>query len=478
MMLRIDSMLNVREMSKDNIQIDNLYTEGEQWVQNLGEKTVHAKRMGGKFRLLKWFGTLVWLPFFIGPYITWNGQQAILFDIEKRQYHLFDVTIFPQDLWMLTMVLLFLAILLAAMTTVLGRVFCGYFCFQTVWTDMFTKVEEFFEGPPVKRRKLEVAPWDLTKIRIKISKHVVWLAIAFLSGVTWMLYFGVSWSDYFDGSASSTTLSITAAISLGAYTFAGHMREQTCLWICPYARIQGAMVDKQTIMPTYDHYRGEQRGKLSKGQYTQGQGDCIDCHQCVAVCPTGVDIRKGQEYGCITCGLCIDACDSVMTKVGKATGLIRYTSLDEMKFNKPFVALYKRPRVIVYSTILVLALSVLGAGLFSLAPMDLKVLHDRQPLFVQLSDGSIRNKYELKIMNKTHGSILVDVNFKSEIAHLTSQRQHRNITISSGNVKSVYVYLKAFERDVGDNSAVVFVVTGKGTMLEYESSFFTPKSMR
>ena len=167
-----------------------------------------------------------------------------------------------------------------------------------------------------------------------------------------------------------------------------------------------------------------------------------------------------------------------MTKVGKATGLIRYTSLDEMKFNKPFVALYKRPRVIVYSTILVLALSVLGAGLFSLAPMDLKVLHDRQPLFVQLSDGSIRNKYELKIMNKTHQAILVDIDFKSKITHLTSQRQHRNITISSGNVKSVYVYLKAFERDVGDNSAVVFVVTGKGTMLEYESSFFTPKSMR
>ena len=465
-------------MNKDNIQIENLYTEGEQWAQNLGEKTVHAKRMGGKFRLLKWFGTLVWLPFFIGPYITWNGRQAVLFDIEKRQYHLFDVTIFPQDLWMLTMVLLFLAIFLAAITTVLGRVFCGYFCFQTVWTDMFTKVEEFFEGPPAKRRKLDVEPWGMTKARIKISKHTVWLAIAFLSGVTWMLYFGVTWADYFEGSISNMTLGITAFISLGAYTFAGHMREQTCLWICPYARIQGAMVDKQTIMPTYDHYRGEQRGKLIKGEFAQDQGDCIDCHQCVAVCPTGVDIRKGQEYGCITCGLCIDACDSVMTKVGKATGLIRYTSLDEMKFNKPVVALYKRPRVILYSSILVLSLSVLATNLVGLASMDLKVLHDRLPLFIQLSDGSIRNKYEIKIMNKTHESILVNIDFKSKITNLTSQKQHRNINIPSGNVKSVYVYLKAFERDVGDHSEVVFVVNSKDTALEYKSTFFTPRSIR
>jgi cytochrome c oxidase accessory protein FixG len=465
-------------MSQDSIQVDNLYEEGEQWVQNLGEKTVHAKRMKGKFRLIKWLGTLVWLPFFIGPYVSWNGRQAILFDIEKRQYHLFDITIFPQDLWMLTMVLLFLAILLAAMTTVLGRVFCGYFCFQTVWTDMFTKVEEYFEGAPTKRRKLEVAPWDLTKIRIKISKHVVWLAIAFLSGVTWMLYFGVSWFDYFDGSASGTTLTITAVISLGAYTFAGHMREQTCLWVCPYARIQGAMVDKQTIMPTYDYYRGEDRAKLKKGQYVEGQGDCIDCHQCVAVCPTGVDIRRGQEYGCITCGLCIDACDSVMDKVGKPKGLIRYASLDELEFSKNFVALYKRPRVIVYSAILLMALSTLSYGLFNIAPMDLKVLHDRQPLFVQLSDGSIRNKYELKIMNKTDQPMLVDVNFKSAIGNLKSKKEIKSVTIPSGNVKSIYVYLIAFESDVVDDNDVVFTASSDDVTLKYQSSFFTPKSMR
>lgn len=465
-------------MSQKNNQVDSLYEEGEQWVQNLGEKTVHAKRMKGKFRNIKWLAIAVWSPFFFGPYVTWNGDQAILFDMEKRQYHLFDITIFPQDLWMLTMILLFLAILLAAMTTVLGRVFCGYFCFQTIWTDIFTFVENKLEGPPAKRRKLEKAPWSFTKIRIKVSKHIIWLAIATLSGVTWMLYFGVSWADYFDGSISSTTFNITAAISLGAYTFAGHMREQACLWICPYARIQGAMVDKQTIMPTYDHYRGEQRGKLKKGQYAEGQGDCIDCHQCVAVCPTGVDIRQGQEYGCITCGLCIDACDSVMIKVNKPTGLIRYTSLDEMKFNKPLKAIYKRPRVIVYSTILLVALSILTYGIFTLAPMELKVLHDRQPLFVQLSNGAYRNKYELKVMNKTDKPMLVDISFESEIDNLKPIKELTSVEIPTGNVKSIYVYLKAFEKDVGDNNDVIFSVISDSASLKYKSSFFTPKSVR
>ncbi len=465
-------------MAKDKIQVENLYDEGEQWVQNLGEKTVHAKRMGGKFRNFKWLAIAVWSPFFFGPYVTWNGKQAILFDVENRQYHLFDITIFPQDIWMLTMVLLFLAILLAAMTAVAGRVFCGYFCFQTIWTDIFTFIEEKVEGAPAKRRKLENAPWNFTKIRIKFTKHLIWIAIALFSGITWMLYFGVEWNDYFTWNLTPITIGITIFISLGAYVFAGFMREQSCLWICPYSRIQGAMADKQTIMPTYDFYRGEPRGKLKKGNQVEGNGDCIDCNQCVAVCPTGVDIRNGQEYGCITCGLCIDACDVVMEKINKPKGLIRYTSLDEMKFNKPLKALYKRPRVIIYSTILTIALAVLTYGLLNLAPMSLNVLHDRQPLFVQLSDGSIRNKYELKVMNKTDGEMPITVSIKSEIKELKILKDVGTVMIPTGNVKSIYVYLSAFEKNVGENNDVTFIVNSDKATLDYNSSFFTPKSMR
>ena len=231
-------------------------------------------------------------------------------------------------------------------------------------------------------------------------------------------------------------------------------------------------------MPTYDHYRGESRGKLNKGNFVDDNGDCIDCHQCVAGCPTGVDIRKGQEYGCITCGLCIDACDAVMEKVGKPKGLIRYTSLAEMKFNQEPKPLYKRPRVIVYSLILVSALSILTYGMSTLASMDLKVLHDREPLFVQLSDGSIRNKYELKVMNKTDKDMQVAISFKSSIKDLKSKETLGSFMIPTGNVKSIYVYLSAYENNVGDDYEVTFVVKGEKSTLEYETSFFTPRSMR
>ncbi len=464
-------------MIDKKIQVESLYKESELWVQNLGDKTIHAKRMNGKFRNLKWLAIVVWLPFFIGPYLTWNDKQAILFDIDNRQYHLFNITIFPQDIWMLTMVLLFLSILLAIMTAVLGRIFCGYFCFQTIWTDIFTKIEQWVEGTPVQRRKLDKEPVSFNKLRLKLVKHSIWIAFALFSGISWMLYFGVTWTDYVKGDVTSTTMVITAIIAFGAYVFAGFMREQTCLWICPYARIQGAMVDEQSILPTYDYYRGERRGKLKKGEFVKGFGDCIDCHQCVAVCPTGVDIRKGQEYGCITCGLCIDACDLVMEKVGKSKGLICYTSLAEMKFNKSVKVFYKRPRVIIYASVLSLSLSILVYGILNLAPMDLKVLHDRQPLFVQLSDGSIRNKYELKVMNKTDKIMPISISFSSKIKNLKSKKSFKTVMIPSGNVKSIYVYLIALESDVGSDNNVIFVVKSKQATLEYKTLFFTSKSM-
>jgi cytochrome c oxidase accessory protein FixG len=457
-------------MNDTNKNID-LYTEGEEWVQNLGEKTIHAKRMNGRFRLIKWITMLVWVPFFVLPYFTWDGRQAILFDVENRMYHIFGVTIFPQDIWLLTMVLLFLAILLAFMTTLLGRVFCGYFCFQTVWTDIFTKLEELFEGNPTQRRKLEKSPWDINKLWRKTAKHLAWLAVSVLSGITWMLYFNVEWVDYFNGDITTATIAITAAITAGAYFFAGFMREQTCLWICPYARIQGAMIDKQSMLPAYDYHRGEKRGKLIKGKHNPELGDCIDCNQCIAVCPTGVDIRKGQEYGCITCGLCIDACDRVMEKIGKPTGLIRYTSLDSLKNNIAHKSFYKRPRVLLYGSVLGLALAMLIYGMTHLAPIELKVLHGRAPLFVQLSDGSVRNKYTLKIVNKTDANQQVSIKVKANIDNLQITGNTQNIVVGVGSVGSNIIYLSAKPNAVKDEEVVFVVSDGKHTV-EYTSKFF------
>ncbi|WP_455218095.1 cytochrome c oxidase accessory protein CcoG [Kaarinaea lacus] len=393
----------------DQRHLEELYREAEYWHVNTGGKTIHAKRMPGLYRRYKWISMTVWLAFFIGPYLRWDGKQAILFDIPARQFHIFNITILPQDVWMLALVLLFFALLLAAVTSLAGRVYCGYFCFQTVWTDIFTWIEEKLEGQPLKRVKLDEAPWDFRKLRIKITKHALWLAIGLLTGIHFTLWFGDAfdlWHAYLTFQAPVIALVSIAIFTFFTHLFAGHMREQVCFWLCPYARIQGVMYDRETILPTYDFSRGEPRGKLKKGNPDDGnphdpnQGDCIDCKQCVAVCPTGIDIRTGQQEGCITCALCIDACDAVMDKIKRPRGLVRYASLDEIE-GKPAIKLYQRPRVLVYFTIILAAIGGIGYGLTNLGSLELKALHERQPLFVMQSDGSVQNKYVLKILNKT-----------------------------------------------------------------------------
>ena len=384
--------------------VDDIYAESGHWHVNTGEETIHAKRMPGKWRSLKWWASSVWLVFFLGPYLRWDDRQAVLFDIPNRQFHIFGATILPQDFWMLALLLLFFAILLAVVTAVAGRVWCGFFCFQTVWTDLYTWIEEKFEGSPQKRRKLESAPWDFAKIKAKLIKHSLWLVIALLTGISFVAWFNDAyqlWGEIFTLEVGLVATVFIAMFVAGTYVLAGFMREQACLWLCPYARIQGVMIDKTTVVPTYDVNRGEPRGRIQKGQSEADRttGDCVDCNQCVAVCPTGVDIRHGQQEGCITCALCIDACDAVMEKVGRPTGLIRYESLEGLEQGQS-CSISKRPRVWVYSLIMLSALCGIIYGLSTLDAIDLKVIHDRQPLFVIQSDGSVQNKYTLKVLNK------------------------------------------------------------------------------
>ncbi|HEB94917.1 MAG TPA: cytochrome c oxidase accessory protein CcoG [Sedimenticola thiotaurini] len=369
--------------------------------------------MPGRWRTRKWWADAFWLIFFFGPYLRWGDRQAVLFDIPNRQFHLFGVTVLPQDIWMLALLLLFFAILLAVVTAVVGRVWCGFFCFQTVWTDLFTWIEEKLEGPPAKRRKLDKAPMDFHKFRIKLIKHLLWLLIGFLTGVSFVAWFTDAyqlWYDIFTLNLSVVAASTIALFTAGTYGLAGFMREQVCFWLCPYARIQGVMVDNTTAVPTYDFHRGEPRGRIKKGQKDQNRklGDCVDCGQCVAVCPTGVDIRHGQQEGCIMCALCIDACDAVMEKVGRPTGLIRYESLDELN-GKETRPIYMRPRVWIYTAVLTLALAGIGYGLLSIDAIEIKVLHARQPLYVMQSDGSVQNKYTIKILNKLDQDVDVKI---------------------------------------------------------------------
>ena len=383
-------------------------------------------------------------------------------------------------LWVLSLVLLFFAILLAAVTSIAGRVFCGYFCFQTVWTDLFTWIEEKLEGKPAARRKADKLPLSQRINPRKILKHAVWILIGAFTGVSFTLWFGDAyemWGAYLHLDAAFFSWIVVATFAFFTYLFAGFMREQVCLWLCPYARIQGVMLDVDTVVPTYDFHRGEPRARLKKGKHDPAEGDCIECNQCYAVCPTGVDIRNGQQEGCITCGLCLDACDSVMDKIDKPRGLIRYISLDELQ-GKEQPPLYKRPRPLIYMSIMLLAAIGIIYGLTHLGSLELRILHERQPLFVLQSDGSIQNKYVFKVLNKTHEKMSIGVNAKG--AHkLVLVGADRELLAPPGRTSSFTLFVRIPKRELTAErepiTFTIFNVDDDKITTSYESMFFGPR---
>ena len=461
-----------------------IYNELSEWEVNLGTENnkITARRMPGRFRKLKWLGMSVWLFYFSVPYIRWNGSQAILFDLPNQEFNFFNISLYPQDIWMLSLTLLFLAILLAAVTSIAGRIFCGYFCFQTVWTDIFTLIEGKLEGnTPQKAHEFKTLPWTATKVVKKLSKHAIWLTISFLTGITFSAWFMDAfelWHQVVHLSAPKPVWIALTIFGLFTYWFAGFMREQVCFWLCPYARLQGVMYDQDTVLPAYDAQRGEPRGKLNKGsQPADAQGSCIDCKVCVAVCPTGIDIRKGQQEGCITCGLCIDACDSIMDKIEQPRGLIRYASFKELHHGVNTTPWYFRSRFMLYSVIMLASLGGIGYGFTHLSPTEFNVIHERQPLHVLLSDGSIQNKYTLKLLNKTKQ--VMEVNYT--ISGLPFAELHglpEKLTVEPGRMASVTAYVKVAEKQLisglQDIKFIANIVNNDTTKVDYNSVFIAP----
>lgn len=436
---------------REAVGVTSLYHEHEEWHVNSGDETIHAKRMPGRFRTLKYVTESIWLIFFFGAYLRWNGKQAFLLDVNNRQFHFLDLTILPQDIWMVSLLLLLLAMTLFAVTSVASRVFCGYFCFQTAWVDLFTWIEEKVEGSPNKRHKLDAAPWNAEKIGKKLIKHSIWMAIAIFTGISFTIWFEDAfqyWHDLLSFNLTMLEWSVLIAFILGTYYLAGFMREQVCMWLCPYARIQAVMADTQTIFPTYDEKRGEPRAKIRHaGTVVDKQGDCIDCFQCVQVCPTGVDIRNGQQLGCITCGLCLDACDSVMDKIGRPRGLIRYASLDEIE-GRPVKKLYQHPRTMIYVAILLFSLGGILYGLTHLGALTLRVAPERQPLYVRMSDGSIQNKYTFKVLNKTGKDVFVKVAAEHGIPGQVLLGAEEPQKVLLGKAASFTIFVKAPEENI------------------------------
>ncbi len=376
-------------------------------------RQIYPKLAHGKFRLVKWVVLAVTLGiYYLLPWIRWpRGQdipnQAVLADFEGEKLYFFALEIWPQELYFLGGLLVLAALSLFLVTSVFGRVWCGYTCPQTVWTDLYIWVERAFEGDRAARMRLDRAPISVNKAARKIGKHIVWILIAFLTGGAFILY----WHDaptlartFFTGEAPMTAYFFAAVLTGTTYALAGTMREQVCTYLCPWPRIQGALTDEHALNVTYRYDRGEPRGPLQKGKSFVGRGDCIDCKQCVQVCPMGIDIRDGAQLECIHCALCIDACDAIMRQVGRPTGLIAYDTdkaVAERASGQKATYRLIRPRTILYSALLLFVAGIMTIGYLNRNTYELSAQRDRAPPFVRLSDGSVRNGYTLKLVNKS-----------------------------------------------------------------------------
>ncbi|GDX36296.1 4Fe-4S ferredoxin [Alphaproteobacteria bacterium] len=332
-------------------------------------------------------------------------NQAIMIDIPNSKAYFFFIEIWPSEVYYLAAILIIMAVTLFFITSLFGRIWCGYACFQTVWTDLFIAVERFFQGDRNQRILLDRKN-NFKKYFLKTLTHLTWIIIALFTGLIFCSYFSDSWllwQNIFLLNISPTIIGWTAGIGFMTYLMAGFAREHVCIYMCPYARFQSSMFDNNTLIISYDQKRGEPRAKYHQNDDFANRGHCIDCKQCVVVCPTGIDIRNGLQMECIACGLCVDACDEIMTKVGLPKGLIRYDTLnhlhDPLKFKKFTIWQF---RTFYYLTILAIVCSLTLFSLNTKSTVDLSVSQERNPLFVKLSDGSIRNAYYLKIINKTH----------------------------------------------------------------------------
>ncbi len=379
---------------------------------------IFPRRVSGKFRNLKWVLMIVMLGiYYITPWIRWDRgpnlpDQAVLVDMANRRFFFFWIEIWPHEFYFVAGLLIMAGLGLFLFTSALGRVWCGYACPQTVWTDLYILVERWIEGDRNARLRLHrQKEWDLRKARLRLTKWVVWFLIGLATGGAWVFYFADAPTlavDLVTGQAHPVAYTTMLILTGTTFFFGGFAREQICIYACPWPRIQAAMMDEETLTIGYRDWRGEPRGKHRKGEGAENLGDCIDCMACVNVCPMGIDIRDGQQLGCITCGLCIDACDDIMAKIGKERGLVDYLALSdeprERAGGKPRPIWHHvfRVRTMMYTGLWALVGIGLVFALFIRPEIEMTVAPVRNPTFVTLSDGSIRNTYDVRLLNK-HG---------------------------------------------------------------------------
>ena len=375
---------------------------------------IHPKSVKGTARRIKWTLLSLCLSiYYFVPWLRWDRgsgfpSQAVLLDVTGRRAWFFWIEIRPQDIWVVTALLIIAAVSLFLVTSLLGRVWCGYTCPQTVWTDLFLLIERLVEGDRTQRLRMDAAARTPRWWLLKIIKHMIWIVISAATGGAWVLWFNDAPTLVYDLATFNvplTTLAFMGLFTGTTYLLAGWAREQVCTYMCPWPRFQAAMLDEHSRVVTYEEWRGEPRGSHRAGTGWEGRGDCVDCRQCVAVCPTGIDIRDGQQMECIGCGLCIDACNQIMDRVGRPRGLITWDTLARQKARAegatPAPQQLLRPRTLIYVALLAVLVGGLATGLALRPQVTLTILPDRNPLYITLADGRVRNAYTVKIENRT-----------------------------------------------------------------------------
>jgi cytochrome c oxidase accessory protein FixG len=432
-------------------------------------QTIYPKRARGTFRRLKWFVMAATLAIYYAlPWMRWNRgtdlpDQAVLLDMENNRFFFFFLEIWPQEFYYVTGLLILGALLLFLATSVAGRVWCGYACPQTVWTDMMISVERFWQGDRNARILLDKMPWGPRKIVSKVMTHLTWAVIGIATGGALVFYFRDAPTlarEFVNGTAPPAAYLFLGIFALTTYVLGGLAREQVCTFMCPWPRIQGAMTDRHTLLVSYKEERGEPRGPARKGAGGvidwSARGDCIDCKACVVVCPAGIDIRDGSQLECIQCALCIDACNDIMAKIGRPHNLISYDTVAarEAKAKGVHEAIQLiRPRTLLYAGLLSIVGAIMLVAWLNRSVLEVNVLHDRNPPYVQLSNGAIRNGFTVKILNKLHQPRTFTIEVRglssADIAIVGAGVNSKAVTVSTDNLRELRVFVTLPHAGVG-----------------------------
>jgi cytochrome c oxidase accessory protein FixG len=474
--------LDVDDVSRAPVIHSSTSSLDEEVAQSLYAKRekIYPREVHGIFATMRVTAIVTLLGLFYGvAWVRWDSQQVLLFDLPARQFHVFGLTLFPQDFLYLTALLIIAALSLFFFTALAGRLWCGFACPQTAWTEVFFWIERKIEGDRRKQMKLDKSPLTGSKAFKKGTKHTLWILLSLWTGFTFVGYF----TPIVELGAKVTSFDLgpwetfwILFYGFATYGNAGWMREQVCLYMCPYARFQSAMFDRDTLVISYDGLRGEPRGarKRSLDHRAKGLGDCIDCTMCVQVCPTGIDIREGLQYQCIACAACVDACDQVMEQMGYDKGLIRYTTENAVS-NQPTRIL--RPRMVVYAGVLIALTIALVYAVASRTPLALDVIRDRNALYRQTDEGLVENVYTLKLINMDDRAHRYGVTVKG-IDGIELEMDSPDVLVDGGEVLSVSARVRADPHSLKRTSTTIaFVleaVNGAGHRVEEEARFLGP----